>query len=325
MRTKKILAMLSALAMMGCFAACGSDSSSTADSSSSKEESSAADTTTTAATEATTTAATTTTAAPPLEAPDANSITFDGTSLYTAEAVMDSGAAPIEMTIEEVNGDKKLRVHVLKAEGKEDADYEVPKIKFDLPALLGAENVGKIGHISADFYCNALGTFTGEDGTEMLVVGNFLGAFGGNIAAMKAYNADGDLIQNDWANHYEFAENDWENPTHEWRIETDIPALLPANGYASLDGEYYDKEGNKLEAADVCANQNLFIMRWGQSNEVDFYIDNLTFYDKDGKAMEIVYDASADTGASTEDGGDTTDAPAAETPAEETTTAAAAQ
>ena len=197
MRTKKILAILSAIAMMGCLASCGGNSS-TADSSSTAETTTAAAETT----EATTTAATTTTAEP-IPAADAKAITFDTDSLYTAEAVMDNGAAPVELSIEEVNGNKKLKVHVLKAEGKEDADYEVPKIKFDLPALLGAENVGKIGHISADFYCNALETWKNDDGSESLVVGNFLGAFGGNIASDKAYDKAGNLIQNNWANHYE--------------------------------------------------------------------------------------------------------------------------
>ena len=65
---------------------------------------------------------------------------------------------------------------------------------FDLPALLGEENVGKIGHISIDFYCNALDTWKNDDGTEALVVGNFLGALGGNIANAKGYDAEGNLL-----------------------------------------------------------------------------------------------------------------------------------
>ncbi|MBQ8922774.1 MAG: hypothetical protein IJ060_11575 [Oscillospiraceae bacterium] len=308
MRIKKALALLLALSAIGAFTACGSDADSKADSSSaaessveesseeesSEEESSEEESSEEESSEAESSAEESSEASTPAEPADlgpvdANAITFDSDSLYTAEAVMDAGAAPIELTIEEVNGDKKLKVHVLKAEGKEDDDYEVPKIKFDLAALLGAENVGKIGHLSADFYCNALETWKNDDGSESLVVGNFLGAFGGNIAAAKAYDKDGNVIQNTWANHYEWALDDWENPTNQWRVETDIPALLPANGYASLDGEYYDENGNKLDAADVCADQNLFIMRWGQANSVDFYIDNLTFYDKDGNSIPIVF------------------------------------
>ena len=39
----------------------------------------------------------------------------------------------------------------------------------------------------------------------------------------------------------------------------------------------------------------MLIMRWGQANDVDFYMDNITFLDKDGKVMEIKYDAAANT------------------------------
>ena len=89
----------------------------------------------------------------------------------------------------------------------------------------------------------------------------------------------GNVIQNTWANHYEFAYQDWEHEEGSWRCETDIPALLPANGYAAND------EGTTL-----------VIMRWGQANDVDFYIDNLTFYDKDGNSMPVKASAAAEGG-----------------------------
>ena len=60
-------------------------------------------------------------------------------------------------------------------------------------------------------------------------------------------------------------------------------------------------------------------MRWGQKNSVDFYIDNLTFFDKDGNAMDVIFDPAAAPAAE----GDTTDAPADTTAAAADTTAAA--
>ncbi len=296
MKFKKALALLSALCIMGAVSACGDSSSTAADSSSkaadSKAEDSKAETTTTAATtEATTTSATTaTTEAPPK--PMDGAITFDTASLYTAEAVMDSGAAPIEFAVVNLDGDQKLRVRVKKAEGKEDKDYDVPKVKFDLAALLGEENVGKIGHISVDLTFAARSPFTFEDGSQGYVVGWMGGALGGNIAAGKGYDKEGNLIQNDWANHHEYSFEDWQNSYHTWREETDIPALLPANGYASKETTYYDKDGAEV---DIAHDQNLFIMRWGTAINADIYIDNLTFLDKDGKPMEIKYDAAANT------------------------------
>ena len=88
---------------------------------------------------------------------------------------------------------------------------------------------------------------------------------------------EGNLIQNTWANHYEFAYQDWEHNEGSWRCETDIPALLPANGYAAND-----------------AGTTLVIMRWAQKNDVDFYIDNVTFYDKEGKSMPILKTEAAE-------------------------------
>lgn len=313
MKFKKALALLSALCIMGAVSACGDSSSTTADTSSSKAEESKAETTTKATTEATTEATTTTatTEAPP--APIDGGITFDTPSLYTAEAVMDSGAAPIELDVVDLDGDKKLRVRVLKAEGKEDADYEVPKVKFDLASLLGEENVGKIGHVSVDLTFVARAPYTFEDGSQGYVVGWMGGALGGNIAAGKGYDKEGNLIQNDWANHHEYSFEDWEHPYHTWREETDIPALLPANGYASKETTYYDKEGAEV---DIAHDQNLFFMRWGTAINADIYLDNLTFFDKDGKVMEIKYDAA---GNAAEVKTDTKENDGAETPATTTT------
>ena len=50
-------------------------------------------------------------------------------------------------------------------------------------------------------------------------------------------------------------------------------------------------------------------MRWGQKNDVDFYIDNVTFYDKDGKSMPVIDFALPAGGIEMEDDSDL-DAPA---------------
>ena len=103
-----------------------------------------------------------------------------------------------------------------------------------------------------------------------------LGALAGNLASEKVYDEEENLIQNSWATHLEFKLEDWENSEHTWRVETKVGNPLAVNGYAAND------EGTTL-----------VIMRWSQSNTVDFCIDNITFYDKEGNSMPIIYDAAA--------------------------------
>lgn len=305
---KKFLAVASALCIMGALSACGDSSSKPAESS--KEESSqSAETTeaTTAAPVEQTDAPTTTTTEEPLPDPVDGAITFDTPSLYTASAGTDTGSAKVNLDVVDLNGDKKLRVQVLDKDDK--GNYLIPKIIFDLPALLGAENVHNIGKISADLTCVARDVFINEEGAEMMCVGNFIGTFGSTLSAEKINDADGNLIQNNWAQN-DFSFSEWESPVKSWHFDSEFPIKkLPINNYAE-NGE----------------GTNLLIMRWGQPNQVDFYIDNLTFFDKDGNVMPLVFDAE---GAKVEVKQDSTDAGAApaDTPAETTapadTTAAA--
>lgn len=274
MKMKKALAMLSALAMLGALVSCGKD---TADSSSVAEttapETSAVETSEESSEEESSVSDPLPRDVGPV---DANAITFDDDDMHTAHQMGGGGdECDVELSIVDLDGDKKLKVHALRAEP--DADFGVVKLVFNLPEMLGVENVGNIGHISVDFTCIANETWKNDDGSESLVVGNFLGALAGNIASEQGKDEEGNVIQNTWANHYEFAYQDWEHEEGSWRCETDIPALLPANGYAAND------EGTTL-----------VIMRWGQANDVDFYIDNLTFYDKDGNSMPVLAGGAAE-------------------------------
>ncbi len=275
MKMKKAFALLSALCLMGAFSGCS-------DSGSSSEETTT--TTTTTTTKATTT--TTTTTEPPQELTvDNNAITFDTASFYTLHCMNESNfendEAECKLSIADVDGDQKVLVEVIGYDEK-NGEYKVPKLVFNIAELIGVENTGKIGHISVDFTCVAKDVWENADGTEALVVGNFLGALAGNLAAEKGTDAEGNLIQNTWATHFEFALDDWENPEHTWRVETDVPKLLAMNGYSD----------NYEEAT-------LVIMRWAQKNQVDFYIDNVTFYDKEGNSMPIIYDAEANLATDT--------------------------
>lgn len=212
---------------------------------------------------------------------DANAITFDGDSLFTCHCMNGDveGESNCNLSIVPLNGDPKLKVEVLDQDPKT-GEYMIPKLVFDLPALVGLENVSKIDHVAVDFDCEAKGTWLNDDGTESLVVGNFLGTIGGVIASEERRDADGKLTQTTWAQQ-DFECMNWDAETAYFHVETKSQ-VIPAKRYASDEGT------------------TLVIMRWAQKNQVDFYIDNLTFYDEDGHSIPIIYDPSADTEASAE-------------------------
>ena len=286
---KRLLAAAAALCMTAAMTAC-SGGSSAGDITTTKAPETTASTAKTTESETTETTVTT---EKPLPPPADGAITFDTPSLYGVHAGDDDKAAKLNFDIVDLDGNNKLRVQVL---DKNEDGYLIPKVIFDLPALLGEDNVGKIGKIAIDFTCIARDVWHNDDGTDSLVVGNFLGAVCGNLALASGYDKEGNLIQNEWGQSKtksEFAFDDWTNPTHSWHFEVEYPLNnLPSNGYSSKDVTYYDEDGNEI---DIAHGQTLFIMRWQQKNQVDFYIDNLTFYDKDGKVMEIQYDAAANT------------------------------
>ena len=281
---KKTLAMIAAMAMLGSLVSCGKDTAvSTAESS--VAETTTAETSAESSEESSEEESSVSDPLPRDVGPvDENAITFEDGDMHTGHQMGGGGdECDVELSIVDLDGDKKLKVHALREDPAK--DYGVVKLVFNLPDMLGLENVGNIGHISVDFTCIANEMWKNDDGSESLVVGNFLGALAGNIASEKGTDDEGNLIQNTWSNHYEFAYQDWEHSEGSWRCETDIPAnKIPANGYAAND-----------------AGTTLVIMRWGQKNDVDFYIDNITFYDKDGKSMPVLASGAAEGGESSSD------------------------
>lgn len=300
MRFKKAIALLSMMAVMGSLAACDSAESSTADTSSAVDSSSStedsAPAVTTAPTEASQPEKTT---QAPLTPPDAKSITFDTASLYSCQCLADDGAANCDLSIVDYKGDKKMLVKVL--DKNEKGEWMVPKLTWNLSELVGLENIDKIGNISMDITFEAQETTKLDDGSEAKIMKWQGGAIAGNLAPEKLKDADGNVTQNTWA-QTDWELNDWENECYTLRIETPIPfKKLPVNGFTNDE------------------NSTLVFMRWAQTTNVWMYIDNLTFYDKDGKAMDIVYDAAANPAGGEGGSADTT------TTAATTTTTAAAE
>ncbi len=174
--------------------------------------------------------------------------------------------APIELSLANVKGDNKLRVQVKKAEGSD--FYTTAKVMFDLPKLVGEKNTGKVDHIAVDFTCIARGEYQLDDGTAKPVVGVFNGAIGGNYASASEDNPN-------WFQQ-EFQFEDKEYTIANWHFETKSP------------------QSDAQKFADNDKGVSLVIMRFEQPNDVDFYIDNLIIYDKEGKSLPIILDVTVD-------------------------------
>lgn len=229
------------------------------------------DETTTAATTAVTTVPedettdeTTVTEPPkPTLSPDANAISFENGDLYTAfvmnEKNFENDESNCNLSVAEYNGSKMLKIEVL--DKGSDGNYKVPKIVFDLDTLVGKDNLSKVSRLTADIFQVAVGDFINEEGEAMRVPGNLQGAFCGNGGE------DGSAwIQ--FGSDFEAGEWNWE-----WEyLGFDGKILLPKNRY-----------GNGLEGA------TLVFMRWAIPNQADIYIDNITFWDDDGKSVPITY------------------------------------
>lgn len=272
---KKVAAIFLAGCILTAFASCDSSANSK------NESSKTASTTTPAVTEDQTAPVTTEELVEPdypvLKA-DENSITFnDSDDLFTAHCMntadFTDGESNCNLSVAEYKGEKQLKIQVL---DKGDEGYNIPKIVFDVDELVGSENLSKIKSFSIDVTQVAVGEFIGDDGTAMLVPGNLIGGFGS-------------VLGEDCDEWYEPTGSSNNFATEEW----------------NFDWEYYHAEGKWLlkSFVDGTKDSTLVFMRWSIPNQADIYLDNLTFYDADGKSIPIVYQpGTAQTDAASADG-----------------------
>lgn len=292
MKKYLVLALAAAMAL-GSFAACGeeetsnSDSGSSSASTSASESESASESTSASESESQSSDAGSSDATSgessaveeePAEEPekpvlvaDENAITFEDGDIYTAynidvdaEGKGNGDSSGTNLSVVEYNGSKMLKIEVL--EQDDEGNYKVPKVGFDVDALVGAENVDKIKSFQFDMFQVAVGTFTGEDGTEVLCPANFIGGFGGNSPTTDNPSR--------WVSFGDFSAAEW---TWDWV-------------YTQFQGKIL-LDSNKFEAGQEGCS--IVLMRWGQPNQADIYIDNITFFDADGNSIPIVYTPGA--------------------------------
>lgn len=167
----------------------------------------------------------------------------------------------VNLSIEEVEGVPMIKVEVLDTKTDGDGSYLIPKIRFNMAKLFEGQeaDLEKIFTIKADVVTKAVGMFTGEDGVESLVPGNFMGAF-----VTQPSDGNGGT---GWNDLYDFAESEW---TSEW-------------GSYELVMRPGIKDGATF--VNTTDPQYVSIMRWGIPNQADFYIADLVFEDEDGNVI----------------------------------------
>ena len=193
------------------------------------------------------------------------SITFDDGDLYTAhcmnEKEFENDESNCRLSVADFKGTKQLKIEVLDFDN-EKGKYKTPKIVFDMDELVGSENLSKVKSFSCDITQVAVGDFKGNDGVMLHVPGNLMGTFGSNVGEDCS----------DWyvptGSASEYATAEWQCSWVHMRVE----------GKWLLKG-----------FVDGTTDSTLVFMRWSIPNQADVYIDNLTFYDEDGKSIPIVY------------------------------------
>ena len=143
---KKMLAIIAATAMLGTLVSCGKDTAG------STAESSAAETTTaeTSAESSEESSEEESSVSDPLPRDvgpvDENAITFEDGDMHTGHQMGGGGdECDVELSIVDLDGDKKLKVHALREDPAK--DYGVVKLVFNLPDMLGPHVLTVVGDV----------------------------------------------------------------------------------------------------------------------------------------------------------------------------------
>lgn len=194
----------------------------------------------------------------PVEADDPNAITFDDGDVSFAKTVTDDkDSAQGKIEIGEFNGNKMLR---FTDSGNAAAENLVQKVSIDAAKLLTPEDLAKVRRIEFDVYADATASNLVTNDAEGVKAPGWIGGGGGA-------NVSGDK----WYDFAEFAGG-------EYNFEMSGATHVVFKFLLAGGGMCWDSE---MEEAIF------LIMRWGVANEGNLYIDNIVFYDEDGKSLPI--------------------------------------
>jgi hypothetical protein len=195
----------------------------------------------------------------PVEASDPNAVTFDdGIYDFVTTRNEDPDCASGTISVEELMGNKMLRFaddNTVPLEGK------VQKVIISATKLLGSEGAAKVRSIEFDLYAQATADHLKTDDADGVRAPGWIGGGGGTVTAKD----------DKWYDFKEFSGG-------EYNFETSGNVHAVFKFLLADDGQCWTED---MEDA------NFLIMRWGIANESDMYIDNIVFYDEDGKSIPL--------------------------------------
>lgn len=255
MNYKSFIAGAMAFALAACAAGCSDKKDSDSKPDSNKETTAPAETTA----EPTTEEVTEPEPPKPVEATDPNTVTFDdGVFDFAFAKTEDDDCAKGEISVVELMGNKMLKFtddNTVPLEGK------VQKIGISATKLLGNEGAAKVRSIEFDMYAQATADHLKTDDADGVRAPGWIGGGGGTVTA-----------QEKWYDFKEFSGG-------EYNFETSGNVHAVFKFLLADSGQCWSEE---MEDA------NFLIMRWGVANESDMYIDNIVFYDEDGKSIPLL-------------------------------------
>ncbi|MBO4523717.1 hypothetical protein [Ruminococcus sp.] len=258
MNYKSFIAGAMAFALVACAAGCSEKQSSDSKQDTNKETTAPADTTTAEDT--------TEEILPPepVEATDPNTVTFDdGVYDFVSTRNEDKDCASGTISVVELMGNKMLR---FADDNTVPLDGKVQKVIISATKLLGSEGAAKVRSIEFDLYAQATADHLKTDDAEGVRAPGWIGGGGGTVTAKD----------DKWYDFKEFSGG-------EYNFETSGNVHAVFKFLLADDGQCWSED---MEDA------NFLIMRWGIANESDMYIDNIVFYDEDGKSIPLTYQKS---------------------------------
>ncbi|MDE5946269.1 MAG: hypothetical protein K2G63_03020 [Oscillospiraceae bacterium] len=194
----------------------------------------------------------------PVEATDVNSVTFDDSDISFASVDdADDDSIKGEISLAEIQGNKMLKFTNPENSEKKEA---VQKIKISAVKLLDAENLEKVKSIEFDLYADVTDDFIITENGDKVKAAGWIGGGGGTVDQNE-----------DWYNFAEFSGG-------EYNLEFSQAHHIIFKFLLADTGKKWSKD---MEDA------NFLIMRWGLESNSSTYIDNITFYDSDGKSIPL--------------------------------------